>query len=190
MNRVADVLQGTPAWAYALFALLFWLGSRRFKASTIPVGRLWIAPCAFIAWGLVALVQRGGEIDNVALHWLFAAALGAIGGALPRMVVQIDRGRSLVRLPGSVTPLLRYLALFAAHYALNVAAALQPQMHDRFMQWDLYVSAVGAGYFIGWALRFAQVYRRAPHTELRRSDAAPSASPMAKSASITPTASG
>jgi hypothetical protein len=78
----------------------------------------------------------------------------------------VDRPRQLVRLRGSVLPLVRILVIFGAHYALQVAAALHPDNRATFMAWDIYVSGASAGYFFGWSIRFLRAYRTAPQVDL------------------------
>jgi hypothetical protein len=43
------------------------------------------------------------------------------------------------------------------------------------MGWDVLVSGISAGYFIGWALRFVESQRRTPHVELVAAQASPAA---------------
>jgi len=161
-NPIVQILQGTPIWIFALFALLIWLGIRRLRPSTMPISRVWLVPGVFIAWGLVGLFSRTGPLEVTAMHWLLAAVLGIALGVMPGMSLQVDRQRRLVRQPASTLPLLRNMAIFGAHYLLNVAAAIQPMHGERYMGWDVVVSGFSAGFFIGWAIRFALSVRSAP----------------------------
>jgi hypothetical protein len=75
-------------------------------------------------------------------------------------------------LPGSVLPLARVLFLFSAHYLLRVAAALHADTDETYLRWDLLVSGLGTGYFLGWSMRFLQSYRTAPSLDLNTAPAA------------------
>lgn len=163
---LSNVISGTPAWVFVLLAYLLWVGTNGLKDRVRPFVKLWITPCLFILWGLLGLFERPGEFSTVFMHWLIAAVIGGALGIAVRTPVRVDRDRKLVWLPGSILPLLRVLLIFGAHYLLNVAAALQPAMQDRYMSWDIYVSGASAGYFIGWAISFMQSYKRAPQTDL------------------------
>jgi len=137
MNASAtDVLTRTPPWMFVLFIYLVWIGLLRLRPSVRDVGKTWITPSIFI---------------------------GSLGGMKK---VLVDRPRQLVRLRGSVIPLLRILLIFGAHYGLQVAAAVQPGNQATFQAWDIYVSGASAGYFFGWSIRFLRAYRLAPQVDL------------------------
>jgi hypothetical protein len=164
---VSDVASRTPPWVLVLFGYLLWIGMMRLRPSVRDVGKIWITPGIFIAWGLVGLFRRPGDFSYVALHWGIAAVIGAVVGSvgdMPKMLV--DRPRQLVRLRGTVLPLVRILLIFGAHYALQVAAAVHPENRETFLAWDIYVSGASAGYFFGWSVRFLRAYRNAPQVDL------------------------
>ena len=73
--------------------------------------------------------------------------------------LRIDAARGLVAMPGSVVPLVRNLAIFLVKYCLGVAAVLAPAWHGQLAYWDIAVSGLSAGYFMGFLLRFAIKYR-------------------------------
>jgi hypothetical protein len=163
---ISDVISGTPTWVFLLLAYLIWQGSNGLRSRVRPLVKVWITPAIFILWGLIGLVERSGNFSSVVAHWLIGAVLGGALGVAVRVPLRLDRGHRLVWLPGSVLPLTRVLLIFGAHYLLNVAAALQPSMHDTYMNWNVYVSGASAGYFIGWAIGFVQSCKQAPHTDL------------------------
>jgi hypothetical protein len=155
--ELADIVRGTPWWVFAVFGVLLWFGIRGLTLNARKIGVIWITPAFFIAWGVVGLVERSGSV----LHWLTGALVGACLGLLVSVPVQVDPRRKLVVQPGSVIPLIRNVSLFAAHYVLNVLAAIKPHLSAHYMAYDVYVSGAGAGYFIGWASRFITSYRNA-----------------------------
>ena len=159
---ILEILTHTPVWVFALFAYLAWIGIQRLRPSVRRISAVWIVPLFFIAWGLSGLFTREAPIAP----WLLGAVLGAALGAGFPQPVQIDRKRGLVRQAGSVVPLLRNLFLFASHYVLRVAMAIDPAMHSTLLAADLAVSGFGAGYFAGWAIRFLIAWRRAPDVDL------------------------
>ena len=161
-----EILRHTPTWVFAVFAFLAWSGLKRLQGRVRDVRCCAIAPLIFIAWGILGLAHRSDTIPHAFAWWLVAAALGAAIGLAFEQPMQVDRERLLVRQPGSPWPLARNLLIFGAHYALNVAAALHPHWQERCMQWDLLVSGLSAGYFVGWSLRFVLTYRTAPAADL------------------------
>lgn len=70
-----------------------------------------------------------------------------------------DPGRGLVTVPGSAFPLVRNLVIFAVKYCLAAAVAIAPARSGGLFPWDVAVSGLAAGYFIGWLSRFAMKYR-------------------------------
>ena len=164
---VSDVVARTPPWVFVLFAYLLWIGIMRLRPSVRDVGKTWITPGIFIVWGVARLFHRPGDFSYVATHWGIAAVIGGVLGSLGGMKkMLVDRPRQLVRLRGSVMPLIRIILIFGAHYLLNVAAAVHPENQSTFLAWDIYVSGASAGYFFGWSLRFLRAYRTAPQVDL------------------------
>ena len=163
---LADIVRGTPWWVFAVFGLLLWLGMRGLTLNARKVSLVWITPAIFIAWGVIGLFERSGPVSGNSLainllHWLLAGLLGAGLSALISVPLQVDPHRKLVVQPGSAIPLIRNVVIFGAHYALNVLAAIEPHLSAHYMAYDVYVSGAGAGYFVGWTIRFALSYRRA-----------------------------
>jgi hypothetical protein len=161
-----QILSGTPIWVFALLAYLIWMGAQRLKPGVRSLARIWITPAIFIIWGLQGLFQRPGDFSEVLLRWAVGAVLGAALGLAFGVPMKADRTRRLVLLPGSVLPLARILLIFGAHYVLRVAAAIHPEMSATYLNWDVYVSGAGTGYFMGWTVRFMMSYAKAPQVDL------------------------
>jgi hypothetical protein len=174
-NIVVNVVHGTPPWVFALLAVLVGLGLLRLRPRVRRLRTVWLTPAIFIVWGLAGLRGPSGTDAELLGRWLTGAAAGVLLGLAFAVPLQADRTHRLVRLPGSVVPLLRYLAIFFAHYLLRAGAAAVPGEHATLMAWDTVVSGVSAGYFAGWATRFARGYARAPAIDLgeRRSAVQP-----------------
>jgi hypothetical protein len=166
--EIGGILRGTPWWVYPLLALLVFFGLQAAKPRTISVLRVLVIPAIFIGWGILSLLGQVGAAPFLLVDWLVTAvAGGGLAMATTRVdPLTIDRGRNLVRLAGSRLPLARNLLIFAAKYALAVAVAIAPLAHDRLAFWDIGVSGLSAGYFLGWLIRFALAYRAAPSVAL------------------------
>ena len=152
---IVEILLNTPAWAYAIFALLLWLGVCQLRARWVSIHRVWLTPMVFIVWGFLGLVLHHTGSEASLSPWLLAASLGVALGVLRRNTLVIDADRGQVMRPASALPLLRNLIVFSAHYGLNIAAAFHPGQHS-IMQIDMGVSGLFAGYFGGWLIRFVQ----------------------------------
>jgi hypothetical protein len=167
MPSLIVILQHTPMWVMALLALLVVLGVQALRPRTVSVWRLLTVPAVFIVWGLITLATRSAGTPVLLLDWLAAATAGlAIGWSTARLDgVAFDRARGLVSVPGSTFPLLRNIVLFAVKYALAAAVAIVPAHRGELVPWDVAVSGLAAGYFIGWLVRFALKYRSAGEPE-------------------------
>lgn len=155
-----DILRGTPVWVFILFAWLLWNGIAQLRVREISIRRMWITPLIFIIWGLSAFAGRHDALSAL-LPWMLAALVGVPLGMRFGPPPTIDIARKMVRQSPSPIPLLRNLLLFGAHYVLQVAAAILPAQHATLMNWDVAVSGFAAGYFLGWAMRFARIRRAA-----------------------------
>jgi hypothetical protein len=154
---VLAILSGTPVWAYLLLAWLVWTGLSRLREGNVSIYRVVIVPMIFAGWGIAGLAQRAADGSG---PWLLAALTGlAIGGAGGSRL-QIDARLRRVLRPASAMPLLRNVSIFLAHYALHVAAAIEPARRTSLMWADAAVSGLCAGYFIGWLIRFARAWRQ------------------------------
>jgi hypothetical protein len=168
--RLADlarILQGTPGWVFALFALLLVLGLRATGPRLVGVPQLLFTPAAFVTWGIASLLARPDAFPLLAGDWLVSAAAGATLAIVTVRfgALRVDRAGGRVRLAGSWWPLARNLLIFGVKYGIGVAIAMHPDMRASLAPWDIAVSGASAGYFLGWLGKFAMQYRRAPALE-------------------------
>jgi hypothetical protein len=163
MSSILNVLQHTPWWVFALFALLTWLGVQALRPRDVPVWRLLITPAIFILWGVASLVMQSTSAPILVADWSAAAVVGAaLAWTTSRLErIKIDRVQQRVSLPGSASTLIRNLLIFSAKYGLGAAAAMMPVWRSDLALWDIAVSGASAGYFLGWLARLALAYRQA-----------------------------
>jgi len=164
MSGIVAIIQHTPLWAFAVLAVLVLFGVQALRPRTIALWRLMVIPAVFIGWGVISLFARSTQSPALLLDWL---GTGAIGFAMAWVStslagVHVDRAAGLVRLPGSAVPLIRNLGIFLAKYCLAAAVAVAPALASGLAPWDVAVSALSAGFFAGWVLRFARKYWREP----------------------------
>ena len=161
---ILGILQHTPWWVFALLALLVVLGVKALRTRRTALPPLLIVPAIFIGWGVISIVEKTAVSPALFVDWLVAGVVGVtIGWATTRLNgVRMDRSAGRITMPGSVVPLLRNLAILLAKYCLAVAMALAPSSQPALAHWDVAVSGLGAGYFIGWLIRLVSKYRAAP----------------------------
>jgi hypothetical protein len=126
MSSILNVLQHTPWWVFAVFALLTWLGAQALRPRDVPVWRLLITPVIFIGWGVTSLVIQSTSGPILVAHWSAAAVVGAaIAWTTSRFdSIKIDRVQRQVSRPGSASTLIRNLLIFSAKYGLAPAAMM------------------------------------------------------------------
>lgn len=156
MQSVAAVLAQTPPFVWAILAFLAWQGFQSLRTRPLSPWRLLLVPPLVIGSGVVLLRETGGAPFAL---WLAAALVGAPLGVLtaPR-VAAAGRGRSSVTCAGSPIPLLRNLAIFAAHYALAISAALRPDMGEAHASAAMLLSGATVGYGAGWTFGLSQAW--------------------------------
>jgi len=163
LDLIGAILTHTPVWVFVLFGVLIALGAMAMRPRVVAPQRLLITPLVFIVWGLVSLAAKPQFSALLASEWVVVAACGAaLGWSTTRLAgLRVDRARRRAHLPGSPALLIRIVTVFCVKYALNATAAINPDMADRIAPWDVAVSGLMAGYFLGWLLRFWSRYRNA-----------------------------
>ncbi len=155
------ILEHTPWWVFVVLAVLLITGIQALRPRVVAVWRLFLVPAVFIAWGVFSVVQRSAAVPVLALDWSAAVALGAlIGWATTRLDGFVfDVGAQSVHVPGTPMPLTRNIVIFLARYGIAVAAALAATaaLRAHIVVWDVAVSGLATGYFLGWLGRFVRL---------------------------------
>ena len=167
IGQIGEIFSHTPIWVWVLFGVLMAIGALSLRPRIVAPQRLLITPIVFIAWGLISLLTKPHFTALLGADWLLTLGLGmAAGWSTTRLRgLRVDRVRHRAHLPGSPALLLRIVTVFVVKYTLNVAIAISPEQAERLTLWDVGVSGLMAGYFIGWLLRFRARYRVAPDYE-------------------------
>lgn len=153
----------TPAWAYALFALLIVLGVQALRDRKLPLWRVLIVPAVFITWGLSSLLLQKTPSALLFADWIAAAGLGFGLGWATTVKGQFEViSTHVIAVKGSALPLFRNLAIFATKYLLTATMMMQPALRDTLAPWDIAVSGLSAGYFLGTLIHLLRAYRKAP----------------------------
>ena len=161
---ITGILNGTPWWVYAVFTVLTWSGLQAVKPRSWPLARIALIPLVFATWGVASLLLAPGLGISLIVTWLATAGFGAWLALITLRSdrIGIDRATRRIGLPGSWVPLARNLSIFAAKYAIAVAGALDPAMRSQLAFWDIALSSLAAGYFLGWLARLAAIYYARP----------------------------
>lgn len=128
-----QILSHTPAWVFALFTLLAWLGARQLRASSTHLVRATAVPLAMVAlavYGVSSAFGGAGAGPLALAGWaLGAAAALALVARLPlHAAVRYDPFSRRFLLPGSPWPLVLMMGIFATKYAVGVLLAMHPAL--------------------------------------------------------------
>ncbi|WP_225781782.1 DUF6622 family protein [Xenophilus sp. Marseille-Q4582] len=161
------ILLHTPAWVYALFAALLWLGGRQLRDQTAPLWRVVLMPVAMVALAVYGVVAAFGQSPaglGALAGWAVAAALLAalvLRRPLPAGT-RYDAATRRLHQAGSWVPLALILAIFLTKYTVAVALVMQPELARQSLLAVAVSTLYGvfSGLFVGRALRLWRLARR------------------------------
>lgn len=170
MHLFFEILKGTPTWVYALFCYLTYLGIKSTERRVVPFKQVFILPIVFTLWSFHTLVTKFPLTVYTTTLWSFSILAGYyLGWHLNRSCsIQADKIKRLIALPGSLTPLISFLVIFAAKYYFGYTFATDPESAHSILYYGTYIALSGGvtGTFIGKLLSFYHKYKFAKHTEL------------------------
>ncbi|NBF03458.1 hypothetical protein GV819_14280 [Pseudomonas sp. Fl5BN2] len=154
-----EILQGTPLWVYAVFALICGYGLR--ARSTLRESRrsLLIAPLILLAWSLWSLNLGAHPLLSLAA-WTSGAALGSLLAMLlfSSIGVVLESGGEAILVPGTLKILGISLLFFAVKYWIGYQTAVHPEQAAGMQM--LSISGAAAGFTVGlFCGRALKLYR-------------------------------
>ena len=167
---LTSLLTHTPAWVFAVFAILLVVGLRQTRPNRMRLVRVLgvaLVMTALSLWGIAGLAHTpaGNAVWLAwALAWVGSALL--VGGRLIHPAARYDAQRQSFALPGSWWPLALMMGIFGAKYLLGVATA----MHAAWLQSPLAVLTLAgflgaaSGVFMARALGLLRLARATPLT--------------------------
>lgn len=163
MDIASGILAHTPVYVWFLLSYLVWQGVVASQTRTRPLWRLLTVPIIFILAGIWPLIEKSASDIKLVAIWSGAILLSAILGIFTGPgVISRDKTSHKVTLSGSLVPLIRNLTLFALHYAVAVALALNPDRTEMLTMAVLAISGGSVGYFVGWAFILNRRLHHAP----------------------------
>jgi len=159
------ILQHTPLYVWAIFALLFVIGLRRAVPHTMAQRQVVLWPLAMLAYAFYGVASSFGSVAPAYLAWMGGVAVALIATlGLLRVHGRYDVARRQYTLPGSLMPMVVMLALFGLKYVAGVRFAIDPASHGDLSFALLMSAAWGlcSGAFLGRAVRLWIMAWRAP----------------------------
>jgi uncharacterized protein DUF6622 len=141
---IPQILQRTPPWVFALFAVLLVLGVLQSRPRAMGRTRVAMMPAIFLPLSLWGIWNAFGPEPLAFGAWLAAVGTAVLLNRhlrIPRQVSFAPDTR-LFRVAGSWVPLALMMAIFFTRYAIAVATAMQPALKTM----PSFAAAVGFAY--------------------------------------------
>ncbi|MGZ0782488.1 hypothetical protein DNK59_00985 [Pseudomonas sp. TKO26] len=143
-----DILQGTPLWVYAVFALICYYGLRALTTTRESRRSLLLTPLILLVWSLWSV--NLGEHAVLALGaWAGGAALGSLLALLlfSSAGVLLESDGEAILVPGTLKILGISLLFFAVKYWIGYQTAVHPEQATSVQM--LGISGAAAGFTVG-----------------------------------------
>lgn len=162
---IAQILSRTPAWVYALFAVLLAFGLMQTRTRTVRVVPALLLPAGMVALSLAGIQTSFGLAPVPVVTWAVALFVATLAGhALWRDGrVRYDAAAKTYFVPGSRMPLVVIMAIFFAKYVYAVMNALNAAVVSTtvFVVGLSAVYGVLSGYFAARAANLIRLLRAA-----------------------------
>jgi len=125
-----QILQRTPPWVFALFAILVVFGVLQSRTRQVSLVRVTILPLVLIGLSLSGLLGTFGANALAIAAWLTAVGAALLlnrAAKWPRKVSYAPATRSFL-VEGSWLPLAVMMIIFFTRYAVTVTLAMQPAL--------------------------------------------------------------
>lgn len=162
-----DILQGTPLWVYAVFALVCYYGLRALSPTRESRRSLLLTPAILLVWSVWSL-HLGDHPLLALVAWAGGAALGSLLAMLlfSSAGVLLESSSETLLVPGTLKILGISLLFFAVKYWIGYQSAVHPE-HAASMQM-LGISGTAAGFTVGlFCGRALKLYRHFLQLQLR-----------------------
>jgi hypothetical protein len=124
-----DILLGAPLWAWFVLAGLIVLGGLQTMSRRLPLAAILVLPVVMTAFSLYSIgVSFADPLASFGAWGTGAVAALMLNGLMLRSPggVRYDADAKRFELPGSFTPLVLMLAIFATRFAMTATAEVNP----------------------------------------------------------------
>lgn len=158
LTTATTIVVHTPAWVWALYALLLFLGWQRTRDSILPVWRLLILPLAVVVLTTTSAIVAG--VDALPVMGAGLVIGGTLGWRLQRdgATRRLPDGRLWLR--GEWLTFTQIVLVLIVRYATGVVPALAPALNadPAWHFGTLFVSSVLSAVFLGRTAAKLRVY--------------------------------
>lgn len=150
-----EILKRTPAWAFAILAVLVGLGIQQARTRTISRLRAFVVPVVVVVLSAASALLTSNDVVASGIAWIVAAVataalINAYGEPLHITVLSDNR----LVLPGSWLPMAMFILIYLLRYATGVGKSLAPDLVNApgFVAASSAAYGVFSGVFFGRAL--------------------------------------
>lgn len=158
-HTISNLVGATPWYVYLIFFYLVRTGIQMMKDRDQWIPRLFIVP-AFLIFMKLRLFHMGSAPMITA--YVVVVMGGLIFGYVRAYKIDVSASEKKRHLymSGSMEPFALFMIVFGVEYAFGYLEAKNPNAFARFQFFEVAVSGLASGYFLGCAFAFVQAYAR------------------------------
>jgi predicted neutral ceramidase superfamily lipid hydrolase len=126
------ILQHTPTWVFALFAVIVWVGYKQTQPRNVSLRRASIMPLVMVVFSFTGIHSAFGNNPLAYLCWVVGLASVVVAASAmgwQRKARYLPASHRL-ELPGSWLPLALILAIFFIKYTVAVTLVMHPALRQ------------------------------------------------------------
>ena len=161
------VILHTPIFVWCLLAYLLWGGWKAGRMYIASWKTLLIMPAIMITWSVYTIIARH-SIFSISF-WAVSIIVGIWIGSVTirRLSLRFDKGKNLIEIPGSWTPLILSFSIFILRYFLGVTYGLHPELRGNSTLLVIEnMATVISGIFTGRLIGYWKRAKLSHHTDL------------------------
>ena len=171
METIWSAALGTPWWVYALLFYLIFIGLKASKPHVVSLPQLFILPLIFSALSLSSLTELHLSMVSIG-SWGITLVMGILLGwtLIKRLNLRVDKEQRVMELPGTWSPLLIILTIFASKYYIGYQLNVNPALLENgaFLVGTMGISGFCLGLLLGRLLCFINRFRIEEHVHLEK----------------------
>lgn len=155
---IFKIISGTPTWVWVILVYLIILGIKSFKTRVVYIPKLFIIPIALSAMKYKLFIAGGFIVwFGYCLCLLLASYLSFRSCNMQK--VTIIKETISVELPGTYWSLIIFISFFVIKYIFGYIAATNQALYNDIQIFELYISGLFSGYFLGKAISYLIKFR-------------------------------
>lgn len=159
LSQLLKIISGTPTWVWFVFGYLIFIGIRATRTRIVYIPKLFIIP--LVLSGLKYKIFMANNI-SVWIGYFICLALTSFASYkyTAMQKIKIIASRISAQLPGTYWTLMVLMAFFVVKYFFGYISATNPTYYNDIKIFELSISGIFSGYFLGKAICYLSSYKR------------------------------